>query len=238
MQGTADDCALDGWMCLQLHAALIERSPIAEPVTRTTPIGTQVLYVWGDHVLAYGTIPTQPDTFTIDAVQGGTPETLSLGSTRTVVEIMEVLSSAAQATLHKRTLASFGPPPFQIIVNTSRLRTYFPPSSSQQPIPPTASNPTPPSAGIQCTNSSAIPNLLNSTIPQAQHPEDMENYSIQDPVEDVFGQDLAMESDSDLDDTLQAAPPPGPCHQPLVIPDSGLDSRILEDCFHVMNRVV
>lgn len=245
--------ALDPWIILRVHEGLL----VTEPAPSTQTSTPSVSLTWGNRVLAHGVVEEQPMDFTIIPENGRASYTIPLSNNRTVVTITEVLAPAAQVHLHeKQPLSSFGAPPFKIIVPSAQLRPRCQRSTSQQDdnMPAGTSSSglaLQPGQDNQCSPAdtrdvagvgSASTQLY--TLPAGS------TSSIN--VNDETGSDGGDGFPSDDDDEPEAAPATTtaellstqplqldhPGVQAMLPPDIGMLSRVLEDVWHVMHRVM
>ena len=107
--------ALDAWVSLQIYQHL---SQISMPgiITDSTLPGTPVSVLQDDgQAIAHGVLSVEPSASTCRGVNH-TPS-------RARVTIQHVIVPAAILPLHAASLASLGPPPFDVLVKRSKLRS-------------------------------------------------------------------------------------------------------------------
>ncbi|KIK55783.1 hypothetical protein GYMLUDRAFT_248378 [Collybiopsis luxurians FD-317 M1] len=108
-----DYAAKDAYASLMLYHT-INKIPLPEKITRSTPIDTPVIVLSDDQkkIIAHGVLSSSEDHF-LDGVH--------ITSTCAVVHVHKVIIPGAILKLHSRSLNDLGQPPFDIVSHQSRL---------------------------------------------------------------------------------------------------------------------
>src|SRR6266487_1236720 len=108
--------ALDAWVSLQIYHCL-SQIPLPGLITESTLPGTPVSVLQDDgKVIAHGVLSQETPALTCRGVNH-TPS-------RAQVTIQHVVMPGAILPLHKTSLASLGPTPFDVLVKKSKLHTH------------------------------------------------------------------------------------------------------------------
>jgi 3'-5' exonuclease len=108
-----DYAAKDAYASLTLYHT-INKIPLPEKITRSTPIDTPVIVLSDDQkkIIAHGVLSSSEDHF-LDGVH--------ITSTHAVVHVHKVIIPGAILKLHSRSLNDLGQPPFDIVSHQSCL---------------------------------------------------------------------------------------------------------------------
>jgi hypothetical protein len=200
--------ALDAWVALDVWDKLQSRKISVLPLKFAGPLDQLVSVYSRSKEVARGIIVQQPTS-----VELGPGSAINVTRSRALVQIDEVLSPSYSCSLHKRTLESFGPPPFQVVATLSSLRTR---SSDVLP-PPQLEYRQPVLVPVAATNPPAI----------WQSSEDMTDLDYLDNIDEISSDSGGLDGDDNLEHQ--------PYHQP---PSAVVPSRILADVWHVMDRIL
>lgn len=230
--------ALDAWALIEIHRALTTNSAavmqttasLGKMVTPSSPAGTPVSMVWNEREQAQGVLLSAPTTGILTTIgPDQQPKNITITQTRALVSITKVISPTASVPLHKRTLLSFGPPPFTIAINYTRLRLRITIDQVEDPTAPGRSS------RIN-SSQSLVPDPMASVLlqPLSATSQSVLSNLIQDDNSEDGDDETDDDDDNYLSDHYLVRPP---AHQLASIPSSGMDSGIAEDVWHVMDRV-
>lgn len=216
---------LEAWVSVQVHS-ILQSLPITGELVAEAVAGTPVAITIGSRAMAIGII-LAPTGGRFEAAQGsGEAKVKKVTATRAIVQVTKVIAPAAYLVHHDQTFESFGRTPFPVLVNLATLRTH---PTSQATIP---------SHSIPSQSLSPAINTLPLVPPQIDvphppsAPQDADTDSSDEYAEVEPDTDGEVESAEDLSSRIHDPP----CHQPAS--SSVLDTRVLDDPFHFMDRVL
>ena len=216
-----DYAALDALASKMIYEQLMV-IPIPSPLTEQAAPGMNVLVYHTDRtrIIATGVIAPHPPGSCLDGI--------NVSPTRIVVEVHKVLiPGAIMNQHHKKTLDSFGPPPFKLVCLRSHLRQSTT-SLTVMNMPPPTETPTATESGT--TSSSEVLAISDTTAMDEMVGHLLldvisNNDVLEPPAARIIDHESQLEGQTMLDNAVSQAKFPE------------IRSRVLKDVFHVFNML-
>lgn len=210
---------------------------------------------------AEGVLVGRPEYFNIQR-RDQASQSVRVTNTQCVITVSRVLAPTAVVPLHKETLEGLGHPPFQILVNMTRLCTRCqlpePPRGHSSVSEPTSTSvpsdlPLPPPVTRMAAQSTAAQRSdlghgdgdggtddSESDDDSDDNPSSSESKDEDesDDSDEVKAEEMSRTQPSELETKLSDELFGSPCHQLTVGGEDGQDSKVKEDAFHVQDRVL